>query len=116
MTPIQYNFKEQYSGDTFNGLRITATRTISGNTSPIDLTNVAIKMDIKSLNVDTPLLSLTIGEGITLTDALNGIFTIDRFVVPKVGVHNYDIQFTYQSGDIKTYVKGIFPVENDTTR
>ena len=57
MKPIEYNFKEQYAEDTFNGIKITCTKTSNEVTTPIDLTGVEIRMEIKEIMMDY-LLSL----------------------------------------------------------
>jgi len=44
MIPSKYNFKEQYAGDTFNGIELVLTDDLN---APIDLTGVQIKMQIK---------------------------------------------------------------------
>ena len=121
MVPGIYNFKTQKANDTFNGLRFTCTLTSDGSTDPIDLSGFEIRMQVRK-SIDCPvILELTnsdVDTGISIEDALNGIFRIDEFVVPNVGSfsYKYDIEFKYPSGVVKTYIKGNFPIEEDVTK
>lgn len=114
MIPAIYNFKEQYAGDTFNGIQLTATL----NGSPIDLTNITIKIQFKVSIEKASVKDLIIGTGLTLVDAVNGVFKIDSFTVfttPNITNYLYDLEFTYSSGVVKTYMKGDFPVKHQIT-
>jgi len=113
-----YNFKQQRSGDTFNGIRLTCTRISNEIESPIDLTNVEIKMQIKKDACFAPIIDISTTEGIELEDASNGIFRISSFLVPEVETFNYiyDMQFTFPNGVVQTYLKGNFPIISDITR
>lgn len=101
MKPGIYNFKDQYVGTTFSPVQITLTRTSGSTTTPIDLTTVALQLKIGYI------LTLTIGSGITLIDAVHGIFRIDAFMVPdKAGVHSCGLEITYDDGSNYLYLKG----------
>jgi hypothetical protein len=112
MIPKTLNFKPQYEGDTFNGWQFTIT---DGDNLPIDLTNVSILMQIKGRNGGTVYKNFEIGSGITLVNALNGVFRLDSFKNISVGNYVFDIQITYENGVIKTYIKGSYNVELDTS-
>jgi hypothetical protein len=61
-------------------------------------------------------LSNELDGGITVVDAPNGIFTIDsRIVDLPVGTYKYDIQFTFPSGVVKTYVAGTMTIKEEIT-
>lgn len=118
MNPGDYNFKTQRSGDTFTGVRMTATRTSNEVTNPIDLTGAVISMQVRKQACLDPIIDISTDTGgITLEDALNGIFRIEPLIVPQVNTHNYvyDLQFEFPNGVIQTYLKGNFPIQNDVT-
>lgn len=84
---------------------------------PIDLTNVGIKMDIRqSETAKSYLKRFTEESGITKTDAVNGVFKINAFIVDFPATNYvYDLQFTYNSGVVATYLKGKILVTNEVT-
>lgn len=116
MIPKEHNFKTQYAGDTFKGLRFTCSRLSNEVETPIDLSDVAINMQIRSINGGAIVKDFSIGNGITLIDATSGIFRLEAFKNPREGNYVYDIQFTYNNGVVQTYVKGKINVVNDVTR
>ena len=85
---------------------------------PIDLTNVAIKMEIRqSTTAKNYLKQFIVDSGITKTDAANGVFGIDAFIADLPATNYfYDLQFTYNSGVVATYLKGKITVVNEVTR
>ena len=113
MTPAAADYKAHVRGDTINERIFTLTKTINLVETPIDLTNSDIQADFK-LNNNTELKEL--GSGITMIDATLGKFKIDSFTLPKVGTWDYDVQITFPSGLIKTWVKGVISIENDVTK
>ena len=116
MPPKEHNFKIQYAGDTFKGLRFTCSRLSNEIEAPIDLNDVEIKMQIRTNNSGGIVKDFSVGNGITIVDATNGIFILEKFKNPREGNYVYDIQFVYNSGDVQTYVKGKINVVNDVTR
>ena len=109
MIAKRYDFKPHIAGDTFNGITITMTLTSGAVTSAIDLTGAAIKIVFKKHSQTTVISTLSIGSGITVDDAENGIFSIDPFTVfATPGTYEYDMQITYSGGNVKTYMKGFF--------
>lgn len=84
---------------------------------PIDLTNVAIKMEIRqSETAKNYLKQFIVDSGITKTDAANGVFRIDAFIADLPATsYVYDLQFTYNSGVVATYLKGKVTVINEVT-
>lgn len=103
-----YNFKPQVAGDTFDGISLTITE----DGTPIDLTTVSeIKIVFIRRNTSSAASTLTDGSGITIDDAAAGEFSIDPFTVwTTAGEYDYDLQFTYTGGDVKTYLKGTMEV------
>jgi|TARA_R110000868_G_scaffold120688_1_gene320400 hypothetical protein len=110
-----YKIKNQYKNDTFDGVRFTVIA--SDTLLPIDLTNVSIKTQFR-YRTETGKIEKTITDldGITIEDAVNGIFKFDAFIVDWVAdVYYYDVQFTYSNGVVKTYIKGTVKVIQDIT-
>lgn len=67
----------------------------------------------------TAALSLTSvsSAGITITDATNGRFKINTQII-DIEVYNYvyDIQITFASGVVKSWIQGGFNITNEVTR
>lgn len=102
-----YNFTAR-RGDTYNG----ATFTVTVNAVPLDLTGAAIKAQF---GLGAALI-LSVGAGITITDAAGGAFRFDSCIIDlPPGAYPYDIQITLASGAVKTYVSGVLIVTPDIT-
>ena len=108
-----YNFPAHIKGDTF----LEQAFVYKLNGAAIDLTSGAFKMMIKRSPRSTDsALTLTDGSGITITDAVNGAWQIDSQVIDiQEGTYYYDVQFTYASGQVSTYLSGEFEVIQDIT-
>ena len=91
-------------GDTFSGYQITLTV----NDVAKDLTDAVIVLTLK--NGFGSLTTVDSG-GLTITDATNGIFTIDEQVIDFVAkTHKYEITFTFSDGSVKTYIEGTWEI------
>ena len=110
-----YNIKDQYKNDTFDGVRYTLID-IDAQT-PINLTDVTIKIQFRySSKVGKVQKEITEADGITIEDAVNGIFKIDPFIIDwAVNTYYYDIEITFTNGVVKTYVQGTLKVIQDIT-
>lgn len=111
MNPAIYTIPTHYRGDTLNSI----TFTIKENTIAVDLTGASIKMDFRR-GTDTGALqeSKTIGSGLLVTDAVNGVFEMIAYINNwEAGVYFYDMQITFPSSIIRTYVKGTLTVKQD---
>ena len=110
-----YNIPNIIKGDTFKDLQFT----LSINSVVEDLTDYAIACKFrKNAKTGKEIKSFTVGVGITITDAVNGIFKIDAFNLDATfiaGTYYYDIEFTNGSGDIDTYIQGTFKITQDVT-
>lgn len=113
-TPVKYNFPKHYKGDTLDQINFT----IQEDGTPVDLTGVQILTQFKVKAKDnTSVLQLSTASGLTLTDAANGIYSIDPFILDiKTGTYIYDAQFTFIDGRVKTYHCGNLPIVQDITR
>jgi hypothetical protein len=102
-------------GDTFNEVPFQ----INKDGIPIDLTGAVIHMQLRKSPSTQVYLNLTsvANAGITITSALNGAFKINEMIVTlEPNVYLYDIEITFASGEIKTWISGQFTVVNDITR
>jgi hypothetical protein len=63
------------------------------------------------------MMTLTEGDGLTVGGAGNNVITISRVIdIQGCGFYYYDIQATFSSGVVSTYVKGSFIVQKDITK
>ena len=110
-----YNIQDHKKGDTFDGVRFTLTKSSDG--SAIDITSATIACKFrKQTKTGTALANLSIGAGITVVDATNGVFEIDAFVIDwNPSRYYYDVEITFASGVIKTYIEGTLNVIQDVT-
>ena len=108
-----YNIPSIIKGDTFKDLQFT----LSINDVAEDLTNYSIACKFrKSSKTGLVAKAVDTTSGITLVDAVNGVFKIDAFTCDFVaGTYYYDIEFTDGSGVINTYIQGQMKVEQDVT-
>lgn len=113
--PTTYNFPDHYKGDTFNGMQFTLKDTVSEDA--IDLTDVLIYIQFRrGSKIGQIVKDLSIGQGITLTDAINGIFRIDPFINNwAVSIYFYDVQMKFANEVIRTYVTGTQNLVQDVT-
>lgn len=102
-------------GDTFNEVPFE----LKINGVAVNLTGATIKMQLKKNAIDTAsALSLTsVGSaGITITTPASGLFKINTQVINiEPYPYVYDMQFTFASGEIKTYINGQFTITQDIT-
>lgn len=113
MIPATANYKNYLRGDTINARRFTITQTIDDVESPVDLSNSVIRAHfIYKDNEKT----FSIGNGITMIDAANGIFEIDSFQIDVVGTWDYDVEIMFPDGTVRTWVRGSISISNDITK
>lgn len=102
-----YNFKDRLHNSYFNGLQLTVTKTIDDVTTPYDLTNHNITIDFKVSKNGGSSQTLTIGDGITITDAVKGVFKIDEGnITLEPNCYYYDIKITNSDGDNFYWIEG----------
>ena len=86
---------------------------------PLDLTGAIIHMQLRKSPGSTVYLNLTsvASAGITIISAVNGSFKINEMILNlEANVYLYDIEITFPSGEVKTWISGQFTVINDITR
>ncbi len=100
-------------GDSWGGLNAT----ISINLIPVDLTGASIRIHLYH-NCGSKIELSTGGNGITITDAVNGVFQINSIsrLDWKVGKHVGDVEVTYQNNNRITYMQLHINVTDDITK
>lgn len=101
---VEYDFSKQIDGSSFMG----ATLIISSNGTAVDFTDATIDLWWTYSNNNGEVIRKSeIGDGITVTDAVNGTIQIDPFEFESgEGKYNYEMKITLSSGYIKKYLKG----------
>jgi len=117
MIAAVYNISDHTRGDTFDGIVFKIYSRVDGVKTAVDLTDSTVKIQFRKENTDALVKTVTDGDGITITDAENGVIRVHSFIVTFApGLYLYDVQITFPSGDVKTYIKGSFNILNDSTR
>tara|TARA_R110000772_G_scaffold54130_1_gene123492 strand:+ start:2462 stop:2803 length:342 start_codon:yes stop_codon:yes gene_type:complete len=112
MIPETYNYGNWYRGDTLDAAQFN----IKENTVPLDLTGVTIKCQFRIPFNGKTIKEINIGSGITVSNPSSGAIIFDAFTLNwDAGLYLYDVEFTYPSGTIKTYIKGTINVISDKT-
>lgn len=110
--PASYNFIV-VEGDTFSA---TITLRDKETQNPIDLTGATPKMQVKTAyNAASSSLDLTVGAGITVTNAAGGIITLSKTVNLSAADYVYDLQVTFSGPIVRTYLRGRFKVLEGVT-
>lgn len=112
MIPGIYNINA-YRNDT---LQLTFTIKDKDN-NPVNLTTADLKLQVRSKPDGDLLLAMTEGNGLTVGGAGNNIITVSKIIdINDCGSYVYDLQATFSSGVVSTYVKGMFIVHKDITK
>jgi len=115
-----FNWLSQTDGDT---LELTNINFFDAVPVVVDMTTVSnVDMKIRRGSEKGKLVdTLAIGTGIKWIDQTLGQLRIgdtdDLIQIDwgGAGTYYYDIQFTYSTGIIRTYLRGVIPVAKDTT-
>jgi hypothetical protein len=111
---MSLNF-QNIKGDTFEAVNFE----VKINGDAIDLTGAIIKMQLRKECGGVIGLTLTSIEdtGITIYDAVNGKFKINKQIIdiPSYNYY-YDIEIHFADNTVKTWVKGMFNILCDITR
>ena len=114
MVPGLYNYDNQYRGDTLDSIQFTILDKVTRD--PINLTGATIKCQFRKPFNGATIKEITSSDGITIINASGGIFKIDEFLITwDAGAYLYDIEVTFSTGVVKTYVKGSINIISDTT-
>lgn len=108
--PQKYNFLPRLAGDTWQGLRIE----ILINDEPEDLTGCIAEIGFRKTKNSKLEWLLSSETGAIAIDE-NQITIVPRLLTLSPGSYVYDLQITYPSGFVRTYLTGTFKVEKDIT-
>jgi hypothetical protein len=99
-------------GDTWHGVGFKMDQ----DAVDIDLTGCTIRIKFKSRNETFTLA--TGGNGITLTTPTQGEFVFDEIqqLDYAPGVYTGDLEITYPTGRIKTYIQIALTISDDITK
>ena len=102
-------------GDTFDEVLFELKK----DNVAINLTGATIRMQLRKAPGGPVFLNLTSvsSAGLTITDATAGKFKINTTIINlEANVYLYDIEITFSSGEVRTWVSGQFTILNDITR
>lgn len=111
---MTYNIPPHRRGDTWDGIN---SITINVNGVPINLTDAIVKMEFRQgLDAPVALTLSTTDESIIVTNAAQGIISIPpkKIEIP-FKKYLYDLQVTYSTGVVKTYMSGTWEIIADIT-
>ena len=109
-----YNFPRHRRGDTWDGIN---TIGILVNNVPVNLSGAVITMELREDYDAPPALSLS-----TTTSTVSVLPSLSAFTIPPIVIdippatYLYDIQITYPTGTIKTYMEGKWEIYFDITK
>lgn len=109
---MTYNIPPHRRGDTWDGINSIS---ISVNGVPIVLSGASVKMEFRQ-DIDSPVVMTFSTEdgGINILNA-NTIRLMPRKIEVPFATYQYDLQVTYPTGVVKTYMAGIWPIVADIT-
>jgi len=96
---MKYEFPKHINGDTFSGVNFA----MNVNGSPLDLTSASIVMDVSTPRFHTFFTNES-GSGLSISGS--NVRFDEQVVNLSVGALDYEIRFTLNTGDIKTYISG----------
>lgn len=107
---ISYDIPEHISGDTWCGI---TTISFIRDSSALDLTDAYLEMQVRT-SFDSPLV-LTLNTSnsgiVVMNPPLSGMVTFPRQVIdiPPAN-YNYELRLTLPTGEITTYMSGIWKI------
>lgn len=107
----EYNIPTHLYGDTYEGLRFEFII----NDEPAELDDATVKIEFrKGCKQSAPSLTLTELDGLSV---FGEYITINSFIPSlETGIYYYDIQITFPSGRVVTWVEGTWKISRDVTR
>ena len=100
-----------WRGDTW-----TQAFTITQNGSAYSLEGASVKIQIRKRPQSSDVILQIDGADITITGAGNNVITVTKLLAIDAGDYYWDLQVTFGSGMVKTFVWGKFKVNHDVTR
>ena len=114
---IQFDYLPAVRGDTMEALQVTLTWDETGD--PVNLTGAVIVSTFRQCTPDGPSVYVAeIGTGITVNDAVNGVYTVNEFKAefPGGGTYWFDNEVTLSDGFVTTSVIGTLDLASDVTK
>jgi len=112
---LSYTIPPALRGDTWPGI---TSITIQTSGVPVSLSAASIKMQLRE-DIDSPVaLELSTSNGlIVVTNPVGGTFQIPPQIISiPFGTYNYDIQVTFPTGIVTTYITGTWQITPDITQ
>jgi len=76
-----------------------------------------VLFQVRTSPTGTLVLGLEVGDGITITDALGGVFFIDEQIIDIASaLYYYELEVTLDSGFRLTYLTGTWQILQDVAR
>jgi hypothetical protein len=111
LRPAQYNV-QLWRNDSW-----AQTFAITANDVAVDLSGSTILIQVRTKPTSTDVvLSLVTGTSITIGGVGKNEITLNKIVDIAAGNYVYDMNVTFPSGLVKTYIWGTFLVQEDITR
>jgi hypothetical protein len=112
LRPAQYNIKI-WRNDTWS--QVFA---ILADTTPVNLSGSTILLQVRPAPTSTSVvLTLsTANSTISIGGANTNQITLNKIVDVAAGTYVYDMNVTFPSGEVKTYIYGNFIVQEDITK
>ena len=111
LRPAQYNV-QIWRNDTW-----AQVFSIISNDVAIDLSGSTILIQVrKTAKSSDVALTLQTGSSITIGGAFNNEIILNKVVNIEAGNYVYDMNVTFPSGMVKTYIYGSFLVQEDISR
>jgi hypothetical protein len=111
LRPAQYNV-QLWRNDTW-----AQTFAITANDVAVDLSGSTILIQVRTKPTSTDVvLSLVTGTSITIGGVGKNEITLNKIVNIAAGNYVYDMNVTFPSGLVKTYIWGTFLEQEDITR
>ncbi len=112
---VTRDLNDRIKNDTFASVEFTFEDSLGAG---IDLTGASIQVQFRfRCETGTILKDISVGSGITVTNAVNGVMEIDAFtpVAWAADTYFYDVEITLADTTINTYVEGTVKILQDTT-
>ena len=111
MATVVYNYPSAKRGDNLPVRNIKIEQVLEGVKTPVDLTNVDIKVFFTLPGED--LITKDKTDGISSDDYSLGDFNIDSFQLDVAGKWEYEVQLTFDTVTVKTWLQGAARIYQD---
>ena len=109
-TIVNKPLRDRVKDRTSKSVEFTIKDKDTGN--PITIVGATIELDFRfRCSTGSIIKETSIGSGITVVDAANGRFDLDKFLLDwEVGTYFYGVVITFSSGDIDENLQGTVKV------